>query len=117
MESGVPSVQTSLILFFEVNMKLQKFSEVEHIETGSKLLDMDRMINAISLQLAHAYGANSTETKRARRIRSELLQLRSQLENRLCSERPDMRSATHVYFGTPESRAHFGIVAKLTQPV
>lgn len=97
-------------------MKRPTFSQPEHIETGSKLLDMDRMIHAISLQITHTYGNTSSEAKLAKRIGGELLELRSKLENRLCLEQPNMHNATHVYFGTPESRARAGIVAKTTQP-
>lgn len=93
-----------------------KFSKDEHIATGTELLAMDKQIVALMLRLSHAYGATSRERKQAEKMRSALLWVRSDLENRYCRENPVDHFSTHVYFGTAESRAAVGIVAKTTQP-
>jgi len=94
-----------------------RFSKDEHIAVGTELLAMDRQIVALMLRLSQAYGPNSRERKRAEKLRSALLWVRSDLENRYCRENRADHMATHVYFGTPESRAAVGIVAKTTQPL
>jgi hypothetical protein len=95
-------------------MRLTKFSKDEHIATGTELLAMDKQVLALASKVAGAYGRTSYEAKQVIKIRKALLELRSGLENRYCSEHPADHIATHVYFGTPESRQMAGVVAKIT---
>lgn len=92
------------------------FSKDEHIATGTELLAMDKQIMGLMLRLSNAYGVKSRERKQAEKMRNALLWVRSELENRYCREHPVDPAATHVYFGTPESRAHFGIASLPAEP-
>lgn len=98
-------------------MKREKLSTNDHVEIGSELLALDRAMLALGVRVAAGCGRQSAEAKKLAKIRKEILLLRSDLENRLCRDHPAFHPATHVYFGSNEARAHFGIVAKIAPTV
>jgi len=100
-------------------MKRTHFTKSDHIDVGTELLAMDKQIHALAIKVSHAFGPNGPESKRAKKIRSELLRLRADLEMRLFMEFKSDSDPflTHVYFGTDASRAHFGVIAKITPPL
>ena len=93
-------------------MKLKKPTKQQHIDTGTELIALDAQIQALERFLSIAYGVASIERKNASKARKALLVARSELENRYCLEHPTCEAATHVYFGSVDSRAHFGIITK-----
>ena len=86
----------------------------DHAGIGTDLLAMDKALNALVVRLSSAFGPTSHEADKARQARSGLLSLRCSLESRVMEDFPDFQPITHVYFGTDASRAHAGVIAKIT---
>ena len=84
--------------------RLPGISWEEHLKLGRELYEMNERLTRLHVEVGNAYGVSSRVSKCLARAAESLSKLRSELDNRVCSEYPNRsdHEVTHVYY--PGSR-------------